>query len=61
LLNIEARKCIAVEDSEAGIHSAKSNEIFCVALENQYLKHDKMLEADYVVSSITEIVDLLKS
>ncbi len=61
LLNIEAQKCMAVEDSEAGIRSAKANEIFCVALENQYLKHDKMVDADYVVSSIAEIVDLLEA
>jgi beta-phosphoglucomutase-like phosphatase (HAD superfamily) len=52
---------MAVEDSEAGIRSAKANEIYCIALKNQYLKHDKMADADYVVSSITEIVDLLKT
>ncbi len=61
LLNIEARKCMAVEDSEAGIRSAKANEIYCIALKNQYLTYDKMADADYVVSSITEIVDLLKT
>jgi len=61
LLNIEARKCIAVEDSEAGIRSAKANEIYCIALKNQYQKNEKLADADYEVSSITKIVDLLKT
>ena len=59
ILNISAEKCFTIEDSRAGILSAKSNAIYCFALQNQYLKPDQMDGADYIISSIKEVVKLM--
>ncbi len=56
LLQIKAENCLAIEDSEVGILSAKSNGIYCFALQNQYLKPDQMDQADYIITSINEVV-----
>jgi beta-phosphoglucomutase-like phosphatase (HAD superfamily) len=56
LLDVSADKCFTIEDSEAGILSAKSNGIYCFALQNQYLKPDQMVKADSIISSINEVV-----
>ena len=58
-LGIERDKCIAIEDSGAGISSAKANNIYCIALKNQYLKEMESLSADLVVNSINEVVDMI--
>jgi beta-phosphoglucomutase-like phosphatase (HAD superfamily) len=58
-LGIDRLQCIAIEDSGAGIRSAKANDITCIALRNQYLKENESLEADIVVNSINEVVDMI--
>jgi HAD superfamily hydrolase (TIGR01509 family) len=58
-LGIAPDKCLAIEDSEAGLMSAKANGIFCVALKNQYLKIHDNLTADMIVDSIYEVVNLM--
>ena len=57
-LGVDRNNCIAIEDSRAGITSAKANEIACIALRNQYLKENELLKADIVVNSIKEVVDM---
>jgi len=59
ILGIDKNNCIAIEDSGAGILSAKANNIFCIALKNQYLKEKEALSADLVVNSIHEVVEML--
>jgi HAD superfamily hydrolase (TIGR01509 family) len=60
-LGIDRDKCMAIEDSEAGIISAKANDIFCIALRNQFLKENKTLSADLVINSIDDVVNMLQS
>ena len=59
-LGIDRTKCIAIEDSGAGIMSAKANQLFCVGLRNQFLKEVEASSADLLINSINEIVDLIK-
>ena len=59
LLDIPAEKCFTIEDSQAGILSAKSNGIYCFALQNQYLKRTHADGADYLIHSINEVVNLM--
>jgi beta-phosphoglucomutase-like phosphatase (HAD superfamily) len=59
LLDISANKCFTIEDSQAGILSAKSNGIYCFALRNQYLKPNMMDGADCIINSISEVVSLM--
>ena len=58
-LGIDKENCIAIEDSRAGIESAKANEIACIALRNRYLKEKESLTADLVVNSINEVVEMI--
>ncbi len=60
-LGIDRDKCMAIEDSEAGIISAKANDIFCIALRNQFLKENKTLAADLVINSINDVVNMMQS
>jgi beta-phosphoglucomutase-like phosphatase (HAD superfamily) len=61
ILDINNDYCIAIEDSGAGILSAKANGIFCIALKNQYLKQKEALAADMVINSIKEVVNRMNS
>jgi len=60
-LGVDKDNCIAIEDSGAGILSAKANEIACIALKNQYLKEKESLSADLVINSINEVVEMLNT
>jgi len=60
-LGIDRDNCLAIEDSGAGILSAKANGITCIALRNQYLKEKETLSADLVVNSINEVVEMINS
>jgi hypothetical protein len=40
--------------------SAKANNVFCIALRNQYLKEKEALTADLIISSIREVVNMIK-
>jgi len=60
-LGLDRNDCIAIEDSGAGILSAKANGITCIALRNQYLKEKESLAADMVINSINEVVDMMNS
>jgi beta-phosphoglucomutase-like phosphatase (HAD superfamily) len=60
-LGVNASNCIAIEDSGAGILSAKATGMFCIALRNKYLKPKDSLPADLVINSIREVVDMMGS
>jgi len=60
-LNIDRMQCIAIEDSGAGIRSAKANDITCIALRNQFLKENESSQADIVVNSINEVVEIIRN
>jgi len=59
ILAIDRENCIAIEDSGAGISSAKANDIACIALKNQYLKENDSNTADLVINSIHEVVEMI--
>jgi len=55
-LGVHPTECVAIEDSEAGVHSAKAAGCFCIARRTAYNKHRNINEADKIVSSIEEVV-----
>ncbi|TFG95910.1 MAG: HAD family phosphatase, partial [Calditrichales bacterium] len=61
MLKKPAQECMAIEDSGAGIRSAKANELFCVALKNQYFKTEQLAEADLLVEHVDEITRFLSA
>jgi len=58
-LNIDAKHIIAIEDSQAGITSAKSAGIFCFALENSYNDVYRMEGPDYILNTLHDFVEFL--
>jgi HAD superfamily hydrolase (TIGR01509 family) len=60
-IGINENNCIAIEDSGAGILSAKANGIYCIALRNQYLKEKEELTADLIINSINDLVEMMNS
>jgi len=57
---MEPKKAIAIEDSLAGIKSAKTAGLFCLALENPYNDVHKMDGHDVIIKSIYELLNILR-
>jgi beta-phosphoglucomutase-like phosphatase (HAD superfamily) len=62
-LKLKPEQCAAVEDSPAGVKSAKAAGVYCIALRNRYWNRDQLLEAqaDCIADSIMEIVSVITS
>ena len=58
-LNIDKKHIIAIEDSQAGISSAKNAGIFCFALENYYNDVYRMQGPDYILKTLHDFVEIL--
>lgn len=54
LLKKEPNECLVLEDSENGVRAAKAAGMKCVAVPNQYTKHQNFSMADRVISSLAE-------
>lgn len=57
-MNIPAKDCLAIEDSPAGVQSAKSAGLHCIALKNVFIDSSKLKGADLLVDNINQIVEL---
>jgi len=62
-LKLKTEQCVAVEDSPAGIQSAKAAGVNCIALQNRYWNTKQLEEAgaDWIIESMAELVSKLKS
>jgi beta-phosphoglucomutase-like phosphatase (HAD superfamily) len=58
-LNLSAGECVAVEDSYAGILSAKKAGLSVIGLRNPYIDESKLAEADAVIDSLQEIAEAI--
>lgn len=54
-LGVAAGEAMAIEDSSAGIQSARRAGLFCVALQNEYFPVEKLRAADWVVDSLQTV------
>lgn len=54
LLQIEPSKCVAIEDSPAGVSAAKSADIFCIGFKNPLYDLD-LCAADLITTDLTQI------
>lgn len=54
-LGVNPKNCLAIEDSESGIVSAKAAGMKVIAVPNRYTKHQDFSKADKVVKSLSEI------
>lgn len=58
-LGINSNHIVAVEDSQAGVMSAKNAGIFCFALENPYNDVYQMQGPDFILKTLHDFVELL--
>jgi beta-phosphoglucomutase len=55
LLKVEARGCVVLEDAPSGILAARRARMRCVVVRTAYTTGVKFLDADLVVSSLSEV------
>lgn len=58
-LNIKPTQCVAIEDTETGILSAKAAGMKVIAVPNKYTKHHDFSKADKIVNSLSYITILM--
>ena len=56
-LAIETYECIAFEDSEHGLNSAKNAAMYGVAIPNEFTQHHDFSRADLVLNTLSEMDD----
>jgi len=60
-LDLKPKECLAIEDTQPGVESAKSAGLFCFAVPNEFSKNQEFLRADKVFQNLKEVVDFFKS
>jgi len=57
-LNVKPTDCVAIEDTENGIISAKAAGMYAIAVPNKWTKHQDFSKADKIVKSLSELTPL---
>jgi HAD superfamily hydrolase (TIGR01509 family) len=57
-LKLAPESCIAIEDSEAGVISAKKAGLTVIAVPNVHTRRQEFYMADYILNSLHEVLDL---
>gem|GEM_PF-171182 len=58
-LKLKPKNCLAFEDTQYGVESAKSAGLFCFAIPNEYSLKQDFSKADKIFKSLKEAVDFL--
>ena len=56
----EKQECVAIEDSERGLSSAKNAGLICYVIPTELTSTGDFSSADKVLTSITEVIEVLK-
>ncbi len=59
-LNIAADQCLAIEDSPAGVKSAKSAGLHCIALKSVFIDSNELKDADLLIDNINQAVNFFE-
>jgi len=59
-LGVNKSRCVAVEDSPAGVQAAKAAGIKCAAARTDYVAPERLETADAIISSLVELPALLE-
>ncbi len=54
-LNLDAKECVVVEDTSAGIEAAKKAGIKAIAVPNKWTMHEDFSKSDRIIKSLREI------
>ena len=57
-LRLSANQCLALEDSPAGVKSAKSAGLYCIGLKSVFIDPNDLSEADILFEDINQIVPI---
>lgn len=61
LLKIPPKRCVALEDSRAGVRAARSSGLRCIAVPNKYTSEEDLKDADLVLPSLLVVdADLIR-
>lgn len=58
LINVNPNRCIAVEDTQYGVESAKAAGLYCIAIPNKFSKKQDFSKADYQCENLKEAAGL---
>jgi len=59
-INLKPNECLAIEDTQSGVESAKSAGLFCFAIPNEYSFHQDFSKADKVFKNLKEVIDFFR-
>jgi len=60
-LGLAPASCVALEDSQPGVESAKAAGMICFAVPTEHTCHQNFERADAVLASLPEVVDRLRA
>ncbi len=60
MLRVEPRQAVAIEDSPAGVQSAKAAGLICLALKSPFIDPQKLEKADLILNDLSEAVVLCR-
>lgn len=58
-LGLEDKEILVVEDTSTGVTAAKEAGLFCVAIPGEFTKNQDFSQADLIISSLIELLDIL--
>jgi len=58
-LKVKPEECIAIEDSQNGVLSAKNGNLKCIAVPTSLTKHMDFSKADYIIDNLIKIKNIL--
>lgn len=59
-LGVEAKYCVAIEDTALGVESAKNAGMMCIAIPNEHTRDQDFSTADVVLESANEVEKILE-
>lgn len=60
-LKLKPKDCLALEDTQFGVESAKSAGLFCFAIPNEYSRTQNFSRADKVFKNLKEAIEYIKA
>ncbi|MDD5013456.1 MAG: HAD-IA family hydrolase, partial [Candidatus Pacebacteria bacterium] len=60
-LRLQGKECLAIEDTEHGLESAKQAGAYCFAIPQEFSKNQNFSKADKVLESLNDLIVFFKA
>jgi beta-phosphoglucomutase-like phosphatase (HAD superfamily) len=60
-LGLKPKECLAFEDTQYGLESAKSAGLICFAIPNKFSKNQDFSKADKIFKNLKEVIEHFKN